>query len=206
MSERITWKDELIEVLKELDGYGHYSDIYDKIQERNRVSGLSKPSWKQTICKIIEDNSIDSDNFKGNNIFYSVFGKGKGYWGLNEYTPSNDETDAIFDDISYKEGKKIIKQHICRERNPKVIKKAKEIFLINHNNTLYCEACGFRFTDKYVVSDEFIEGHHIIPISELIEDSETRPEDIVMLCSNCHRMIHKIRPWLKKDELQKLFK
>ncbi len=206
MTERVTWKDEIIEVLNELGGYGHYDDIFEIIKDRNRVSGLNKSAWKNTIRKIIEDNSSDSDNFKGKDIFYSVYGKGKGYWGLRNYKLNNDETDVTYDDVCYKEGKIVLKQHICRERNPQVIKKAKELFLKNHNNTLFCEACGFRFTDKYNIDDEFIEGHHIIPINELPEDSETRPEDIIMLCSNCHRIIHKIRPWIKKNELNNLFK
>ncbi len=33
---------------------------------------------------------------------------------------------------------------------------------------------------------------------------ETKPEDITMVCANCHRMLHRKRPWLTIDELTKL--
>jgi len=35
---------------------------------------------------------------------------------------------------------------------------------------------------------------------------KTKPEDIVMVCSNCHKMLHRRRPWLKIDELKNLIK
>jgi putative restriction endonuclease len=53
---------------------------------------------------------------------------------------------------------------------------------------------------------DFIEGHHIIPVSEMAPDHKTKPEEIALLCSNCHKMIHKRRPWLGMDQLKDLVK
>ncbi|HBC3475266.1 hypothetical protein GOP97_11155 [Vibrio cholerae] len=41
--------------------------------------------------------------------------------------------------------------------------------------------------------DSYIEAHHIIPLSELcsVDGSKTRLEDLAMVCSNCHRMLHR---------------
>ena len=207
MSKKRTWLIEITEAMEELGGHGYYKDIYDKIEERNNMEGLrTSPNWQATVRREIESASSDSQAYLGiKDIFYSVEGLGKGHWGLRNFTPNDNKVDLTDDDAGFKEGKKLLRKHICRERNPKVIKIAKEKFLAKHGK-LYCEACGFRFTDKYDIADEFIEGHHIIPISELPEDAETKPEEIVMLCSNCHRVIHKKRPWLKRHELNKLFK
>ena len=71
----------LIQVFNNLGGNAHYSRIYE---EYEKMSGKSlTPGIKAGIRKLIEDNSSDSENFKGkNDIFYSVCGKGKGVWGL----------------------------------------------------------------------------------------------------------------------------
>ncbi|MCY8497740.1 HNH endonuclease [Bacillus atrophaeus] len=47
-----------------------------------------------------------------------------------------------------------------------------------------------------------MEGHHIIPVSELEEDSKTKVEDIILVCANCHRMLQRKRPWLSKEQLK----
>ena len=33
---------------------------------------------------------------------------------------------------------------------------------------------------------------------------ETKIEEIAIVCSNCHRMLHRKRPWLKIDELKNI--
>lgn len=68
-----------------------------------------------------------------------------------------------------------------------------------------CEICGFNFEDIYgEIGEDFIEGHHIKPVSELKDGDETNIKDIIMVCSNCHRMIHRRNPWLNKDDLKTL--
>ena len=59
-----------------------------------------------------------------------------------------------------------------------------------------CEACGFNFQERYgELGLEYIEAHHLIPYSEL-KNGEKRTLDIakdfVVLCANCHRMIHRM--------------
>ncbi|WP_018393458.1 hypothetical protein [Bacillus sp. 37MA] len=48
------------------------------------------------------------------------------------------------DDESFPEGRPMLKLHLIRERNTKVIKLAKERFLKLHGK-LFCEVCGFDF-------------------------------------------------------------
>lgn len=95
------------------------------------------------------------------------------------------------DNKSYEEGKVRLETHINRERNPKVVKEAKLLFIKN-NGRLYCELCGFDFEKVYgELGRGFIEGHHINPVSQMKDGDVTKVEDIKMLCSNCHKMVHR---------------
>ncbi|MBY0120919.1 EVE domain-containing protein [Bacillus sp. S/N-304-OC-R1] len=78
------------------------------------------------------------------------------------------------------------------ERVPKNRKKAIEIHGLN------CYVCGFNFEEVYGErGKDFIEVHHISPLSTLEEAVEINPKtDLVPLCANCHRMIHR-----RKDEI-----
>jgi len=58
---------------------------------------------------------------------------------------------------------------------------------------LACEACGFDFGSRYGFPD-FCEVHHRVPLAKNEVERETRLEDLAVLCSNCHRAIHRIRP------------
>lgn len=73
------------------------------------------------------------------------------------------------------------------ERNPK--NRAIAIKVHGYN----CAACDFNFSDVYGdLGDKFIEIHHIIPLHSLNEAVFIDPKlDLIPLCSNCHRMIHR---------------
>ncbi|MED1471790.1 HNH endonuclease [Bacillus salipaludis] len=108
------------------------------------------------------------------------------------------------DDDGFPEGKVKLKQHLVRERNPLVMKLAKERFLQKHGK-LFCEVCEFDFQQHYgKLGDGYIEGHHTKPVSEMEDNQETKVEDIVLVCANCHRMLHRKRPWLSTSELKQL--
>ena len=80
-------------------------------------------------------------------------------------------------------------------------------FIKKHNGKIFCEVCGFDFSEMYgELGKDYIEAHHIKPISEMSENEKTDINDIVLLCSNCHSMIHRKRPWINKDELHSLIK
>jgi predicted HNH restriction endonuclease len=38
-----------------------------------------------------------------------------------------------------------------------------------------------------------MEGHHRVALATLSEETEVRPEDLAMLCPNCHSMVHRSR-------------
>jgi hypothetical protein len=60
-----------------------------------------------------------------------------------------------------------------------------------------CMVCGFNFEEKYGIwGKDWAEVHHLKPIAERKDRKTiTNPKtDLVVLCANCHRMIHR-----KKD-------
>ncbi|WP_198514336.1 HNH endonuclease [Algoriphagus formosus] len=101
----------------------------------------------------------------------------------------------------FEEGQLSLRTHLIRERNPKVVKLAKENFLKKYGK-LFCEACGFDFYKVYGdLGKNFIEGHHIEPLSKRTKNKNTNPEDIALLCSNCHRMVHRLPHPIPKSDL-----
>lgn len=108
------------------------------------------------------------------------------------------------DDESFPEGKQELREHLSRERNRRVIQLSKSKFKEQHGK-LYCQVCGFDFEQTYgPLGEDYIEGHHTKPVSEMADGEETKIEDIAMVCANCHRMLHRKRPWLSLQELNKL--
>ena len=93
-----------------------------------------------------------------------------------------DEKDLSYEDLTK------LKEHKRIERNRKLTEKAKKI----HKYT--CKACGFNFEKRYgEIGRGFIEAHHLTPLSKLKgQKIPLDPQkDFSVLCSNCHRMIHR---------------
>jgi hypothetical protein len=105
----------------------------------------------------------------------------------------------------FPEGKLKERLHLARERNAEVIRQAKRLAM-QHDGRLRCACCKFDFEQVYgSLGKDFIEAHHTKPLSTLHADGElTRVEDLALVCSNCHRMLHRRRPWLGLTELGKL--
>jgi predicted HNH restriction endonuclease len=109
------------------------------------------------------------------------------------------------DELAFPEGKEIYELHKSKERSNAVVdlakKKAKE-----RDPSLCCSVCDFSFSKEYGVElgENFIEAHHTKPLSEIIGEVETKVEDLALVCSNCHRMLHRRRPWLSISGLKSI--
>ena len=102
------------------------------------------------------------------------------------------------------EGQILSRVHRYRERDRTLVSKKKLKFL-QENPKLFCQGCGFDFQNKYGDrGKDFIECHHTKPVSELSVGETTKLVDLVLLCSNCHRIVHRKKPWLTIDELKQL--
>lgn len=106
------------------------------------------------------------------------------------------------DEDEFPEGRVLFREHRARERNRALVQAAKSRFL-KTDGRLACQACGFVFKDKYgVLGEDYIECHHVIAVSKLKPNAKTKLSDIALLCSNCHRMVHRRRPWLSMEDLK----
>ncbi|MFC1882350.1 HNH endonuclease [Thermodesulfobacteriota bacterium] len=106
--------------------------------------------------------------------------------GVSEFEASESEF-AI-------EGNLKIRQHYSRERSQKIIDLKKDTFLETHDS-LVCELCDFNFSEAYpeTLGENYIEVHHIKPVSEMQSNERTTLDDLMLVCSNCHRMIHRTK-------------
>jgi hypothetical protein len=101
------------------------------------------------------------------------------------------------------ENRQKIELHHQREHNPVLIAAARDQFERMHGD-LFCEACGFDFSQTYgSLGEDFMEIHHRQPFAE-IEDDETDVslDDLALVCANCHRMLHRHKPWLTIEQLR----
>lgn len=100
-----------------------------------------------------------------------------------------ERADAEEDEVSLgEEDLRKLREHKRVERNRKLAHRAK----LAHGYT--CKACGFDFQAKYGrIGHEFIEAHHLTPLAEFKGQKLTldTKKDFTVLCSNCHRMIHR---------------
>jgi len=104
----------------------------------------------------------------------------------------------------FPEGKEKRVQHLARERSAVLTQRAKEKQREEQGKNT-CQACGFVFEDQYgKIGKDFIEAHHTIPVSEIKPGGKTKLSDIALVCSNCHRMLHRKRPWLTMAQLKEL--
>jgi 5-methylcytosine-specific restriction protein A len=115
---------------------------------------------------------------------------------------ASEEEDEEFAEAE--EGRILTRIHRSRERSRELVEKKKFSVLKTHGH-LKCEACSFDFEVTYGERGKgFIEAHHIKPVHTLTPGEKTRLEDLVLLCSNCHRILHTRRPWLSVEELRRL--
>lgn len=110
--------------------------------------------------------------------------------------------ETYYDDFWRPEGSVLYRYHLARERNATLVKKKKEQALKLFEK-LECELCEFDFFKTYgEIGYGYIECHHRKPLHTLTEDTKTKLDDLMLVCANCHRMLH--RGWDKTDNYNNL--
>lgn len=113
-----------------------------------------------------------------------------------------DDIDESF--LFAEEGAESYSVHLRRERSSFLIEMKKQDILAK-NRSLACEVCGFDFYLNYgELGLNFCEVHHKIPLSELKGSRLTTLEDLVIVCSNCHRMLHRLTPAMSIEFLREI--
>jgi 5-methylcytosine-specific restriction protein A len=110
------------------------------------------------------------------------------------FSPEDDEEEIA-------EGRLLYRLHRSRERDPRIVRKKKAIVL-KATGHLACEACGFDFEMTYgEIGKGFAECHHKTSLSDT-GPTKTRLKDLAIVCPNCHRILHRVRPWKMVEELR----
>jgi hypothetical protein len=98
------------------------------------------------------------------------------------------------------EGGKLLREHFIRERDPTLISQFK-----SQLSSFSCALCKFNFEEVYgEIGREFIEAHHVEPIGLRNGSAPTTVLDFLGVCSNCHRMIHRLPAPYNAEEIRAL--
>jgi 5-methylcytosine-specific restriction enzyme A len=148
--------------------------------------GKGMQSFSQLDKKVFEE--FESDTNELHKIASRIRAVSQDLKLANKLYLINEDDDREFE---VREGSVIYKLHKYRERDSRIIQKKKEKEFIKLGQ-LPCEACTFDFYKKYgQLGYKYIECHHRTPLSEFSSSSKTTLNDLALVCSNCHRMLHR---------------
>jgi hypothetical protein len=122
---------------------------------------------------------------------------------IDDPTPLPPQPVDIDEDETFDEGRTFERRHLVRERDTRA--RRKKIAHVRQTlGYVRCETCGFDFETAYGERGrDYIECHHRNPLS-IAGPSTTALGDLALLCSNCHRMVHRVKPWLTVEQLAAL--
>ena len=86
-SNNPSYIDEIVVALEELGGAASLKEITDKIEKNGRLTYIQNNlNWKDNVRATIQRHCSATRSYRGaDNLFYSVYGLGEGYWGLNSF-------------------------------------------------------------------------------------------------------------------------
>jgi 5-methylcytosine-specific restriction endonuclease McrA len=97
------------------------------------------------------------------------------------------EVNELSDDYHGCENRQIVAWHLRRERDPELARRRKE------HDGYRCQICKLKFEEVYGdIGRGFAEAHHRIPLSKLEGEVDHGIEDLITVCANCHRMLHRL--------------
>lgn len=103
-------------------------------------------------------------------------------------------------EVSAIEGAVAYRLAVFRERDP-VLRRDKIAQSLRERGTSACETCGFDFFGTYGdLGDGYAHVHHVTPL-HVTGVTETSLADLVVVCANCHAMVHRRRPWKTPAEI-----
>lgn len=107
------------------------------------------------------------------------------------------------EDPGAQEGGRVERWRVGRERDP-ALRSRKLAQVRKAGQPIACEACGFDFGSVYGQrGQDYIEVHHRVPL-HVSGKVRTKLGDLALLCSNCHRVVHRQVPWLTVEDLTEL--
>lgn len=169
------------------------------------VAKCNEPIVKPKILDFREPNrgwacSLDKIKpFANSGLSLSIMDKQKLFWDLfddkdiflKKITGNIYFSSLDIEEREFLEGEELFKMGIHKfyERNSKIVAEKKRIAF--ESGRMFCEVCDFDFAYHYGEHGlGFMECHHIIPIAGNGK-RPTKLSDLALVCSNCHRMLHR---------------
>lgn len=188
----------IVSAFRALGGHATAPQIRDKLLELYPDEPMGQTPLRSVQARLQENSSDSNQHKKRLDLFFRVtpVERRQGVWGLREDVQSpasgDDEQQIKSGDFAdeaeigmAEEGRKRLRMHLHRERNKNLI----QVFKKNLSSCT-CRVCGFDFRKVYgKLGENHIEAHHTLPIAAGLR--RTRLEDLVEVCSNCHRMLHR---------------
>lgn len=173
------------------------NDTHFSQKVRNLVSHRTLEIKGLAKYKRIENNGIHKITDKGR-IYIEENIDGFDFIESNGFSEEERKQviDSDFSNLIIEEGY-IRSNHVqTKARSKKLVDIAKKHFSIN--GKIYCDVCRFNFEDFYgEIGKGFIEIHHLKPIfvygGNVEQSAEEALKNVVPVCSNCHRIIHRKR-------------
>jgi len=180
----------------------------DAKEERVLLAKLLETDWETLNDTYFSFIDINNDSSSFHSLVDRLFNLNLDFIASrtngNKHLPE-DYNERVIQEItaedSYPEGKESYRIHRSKERSTEAVRIAKEKGLLQ-DEKLKCCVCNFSFIDNYgPLGSGFIEAHHTLPVSSMKDGHKTKPEELVLVCSNCHRMLHRHRPLISAKDL-----
>jgi hypothetical protein len=171
-------------------------DEFDAITGNHRIGWVSRPARKSIISIYEEVKVYSFEDFS--RLVLNVL-------GFNETNIMEIKSDITYDDeqlleklmaidssdSGYRFSSKMKKYRVC---NRKIIDDLKKLY------NGQCQLCG----ESYGINNQvdITEGHHIEYFTKTQNDSVN---NIILLCPNCHSLIHKLNPIFDRENMSFIY-
>lgn len=95
--KKVTYQSEIVRALIELEGQASLKEIIGRISQNNKLAAIhSNPNWDRNVSAELQRHCSHTKSYNGaRELFYSVEGLGKGFWGLLSYREEYDFVDEF---------------------------------------------------------------------------------------------------------------
>ena len=207
----------LLDVLRDLGGQATPVQVYGEFERKRIVSDF-----------ILHEKTDKGQSRFKNHVRWArqcgvqsglIDGSEYGVWkltnsGLNTYlsfasslalihiASQSSKIAVEVDESAYPEGSELYKEHRILERDSQIAISTK-VKRLKKTGKLQCDVCSFDFKEMYgEIGEGFIEAHHTVPVAELGGKRKTKESELALVCSNCHRKLHRGNTLLSIEELK----
>jgi len=100
-------------------------------------------------------------------------------------------------DYTKVENRRVVRRHLARERSGFLAEKCKD------RDKYRCQVCRMTFEEIYGhIGRDFAEAHHKIPLAKIGKKIDSSLDNLITVCSNCHRMLHQMKG--EADDVKRL--